>query len=153
DAAWPKDRLMLDVVLTDGRKSHVEVAALPPEPKSPDTWSERELAPTPTGYPGVWKTVLADDDKQPWGLQDPDDSVFSRSLDDGRGLYLHLWAISDDRHGSLTAQLRKLLDGLKPASLDYAVVDLRMDGGGNYLTAADFAKQIPGYLKPQGKLY
>ncbi|HET7174861.1 MAG TPA: hypothetical protein VFK21_02530 [Gammaproteobacteria bacterium] len=153
DGTWPQDRLVLDVVLRDGHETRTEVAALPPEPKSTDTWSERELAPAPTGYPGTWKTVLADDDTQPWVLRDPDHSVFYRSLDDGHGLYLHLWAISDDKRGSLSSQLQAILDGLKPASLDYAVVDLRMDGGGNYLTAAAFAKRLPNYLKPTGKLY
>ena len=62
-------------------------------------------------------------------------------------------AIDDDQNGPLPDQLQKILDGLKPMSLDYAVVDLRLDGGGNYLKAYHFARKIPDYIKDSGKLY
>jgi hypothetical protein len=153
DGAMPEDRLVLDVALADGHLTHMEIPALPPDTKIPDVWTERELAPTSTGYPGTWETVVADDDKLPWVLRDPDSSVFWRSLDDGRGLYVHLWSIDDDKSGPLEEQLQRIVDGLKPGSLDYAVVDLRMDGGGNYLKMFGFAKGIPAYLKNNGKLY
>jgi len=153
DSAMPQDHLNLALKLADGRSTRLDVPALPPQAKAPDVWSERELAPAPTGYPGDWKTVLADDDKLPWVLRNPDDSVFWRTLDAGRGLYIHLWAIDDDKHGPLADQLRLVLEGLKPGSLDYAVVDLRTDGGGSYPKAFDFAKALPSYLKRDGKLY
>ena len=153
DASLPRDRLVLDLVSADGRASHVEVPALPPDADTPDIWPERELAPAPVTHDAASLTVLRDDDRQPWVLRNADGSLFWRTLAGGRGLYVHLWSIDDDQSGPLAEQLQKILDGLKPASLDYAVVDLRLDGGGNYLKAFSFAKHIPGYLKNDGKLY
>lgn len=153
DASLPRDRLVLDLVAADGRASHVEVPALPPDPNTPDVWPEREMAPAPISHDAASRTVLQDDSRQPWVLRNADASLFWQSLDGGHGLYVHLWAIDDDQNGPLSDQLQKILDGLKPGSLDYAVVDLRLDGGGNYLKAFHFARKIPEYLKADGKLY
>jgi hypothetical protein len=153
DSSLPEDRLSLEVVLADGRRAHEDVAALPPDPNTPDVWTERQLAPAPIPQGGDWLTVLQDDAEQPWVLRNADGSLYSRSLDDGRGLYVHLWSIDDDQNGALPEQMQHILDGLKPGSLDYAVVDLRLDGGGNYLKMYDFARKIPDYIKSDGKLY
>lgn len=153
DAALPEDRLSLDLVLADGHRVHMDVPALPPDPNTPDVWSERQLAPAAIPQGGDWLTVLHDDDQQPWVLRNADGSLYSRTLDDGHGLYVHLWAIDDDQNGPLPEQLQKILDGLKPGSLDYAVVDLRLDGGGNYLKMYDFSRKLPDYIKSDGKLY
>lgn len=153
DVSLPRDRLVLDIVAADGRASHVEVSALPPDANTPDVWPEREMAPALITHDAATLTVLHDDAHQPRVLQNADGSLFWQSLDGGRGLYVHLWAIDDDQNGPLSDQLQKILDGLKPMSLDYAVVDLRLDGGGNYLKAYHFARKIPDYIKDGGKLY
>ncbi|HEX7113316.1 MAG TPA: hypothetical protein VF216_12795 [Mizugakiibacter sp.] len=153
DAALPADRLQLEVARADGTRATVEVPALPPDPHSPDVWPERQLAPAPIAHAGAWRTVLADDDALPWVLRTPDHSLYWRRLDDGRAFYAHLWAIDGDDRGPLPPQLHAILDGLAPASLDYAIVDLRLDGGGNYLTAYAFARALPRYVKPDGHLY
>lgn len=153
DASLPRDRLVLDLVAADGRASRMEVPALPPDKDTPDIWPEREIAPAAVSHDAASVTVLHDDATQPWVLQNADGSLVSRSMDAGRGLYVHLWSIGDDQNGPLPEQLQKILDGLKPASLDYAVVDLRLDGGGNYLKLYDFSRKLPGYIKDSGKLY
>ena len=153
DGSLPEDRLSLDLVLADGHRTHMDVAALPPDANSPDVWPERQLAPAPIAEGGDWMTVLHDDAQQPWVLRNADGSLYSQVLDGGRGMYVHLWSIGDDKSGPLADQLQHILDGFKPGSLDFAVVDLRLDGGGNYLKAYDFARKLPAYIKDDGKLY
>ena len=157
---WPAmsaERETLVLRAADGREQEVELAADDPAANVAPLPLERNLAPQPApGEAAGWRALLADgrDERDlPWSLLNPDASLYSRRLDSGKGIYINLRKIEDDDKGPLSDQLAGTLRDIEPASLRYAIVDLRFDSGGNYMTTLSFSKQLPKKLAPDGKLF
>jgi len=104
------------------------------------------------GSDGAWRSALAAADV-PMVLREPDASLFVQKLDDGQALYVHISMIMRDERGGLDRQLAAVIDAAAPGSLRYAVLDLRMDGGGDYMETLDFSKQLASRVAPDGKLF
>jgi hypothetical protein len=102
--------------------------------------------------PAAWRSALASANL-PLVLRDPDASVYVQPLDGGKGLYVHMVDIMGDARGSLERQLANIVDAIEPGSLRYAILDLRLDGGGNYLETLAFTKELPRRVAPDGQVF
>ncbi len=158
--AFDAQQLHLSLLLADGRPHMVAVPALPPDPsilitkRNPLTaMPARLLSPAagaevdPHGEP-----VLTPSVPLPLSLHAHDVSLYQAVLDEGAGLYLHLWSMRDDKNGSLAAQLGQLL-AAQSTPWRYAIIDLRFNGGGDYTKVHGFMQALPAHIAADGHLY
>lgn len=117
-------------------------------------WPRRDLSPVkrPNASPD-WLHVL-DGAVPPAYLSRPETNYWHEVMADDGLVYVQ---INRMRNAENVLSLSDYLDGvLKEAGekkLKYAVVDLRLNRGGDYLTVADFSKRLPAVLPPDGKLF
>jgi hypothetical protein len=153
---WPEmsaEREKLSLRNVQGKVSEVELAGIVPDPKLTPLAFERNISPRRSpDEPEGWRALLQDGSALPLVLQEPDAAVLSRVLDGGKGLYVGIRRVEDDEKGSLSDQLERVLQGIAPGSLRYAILDMRFDGGGNYTKTLDFTKQLPKRVAADGKL-
>jgi hypothetical protein len=86
-------------------------------------------------------------------LREPDASVFVQKLDNGAGLYIHITQVAGDERGELSEQLAAIVHAIEPGPLRYAILDLRFDGGGDYVETIRFTKELPKRIARDGKLF
>lgn len=122
--------------------------------KAPYVDPSRDLAPQPLENEGApWANLLGTMRELPLVLRDPDASVYVKKLDDDAGLYIHISNVMGDERGELSTQLAAILDAIKPASLRYAILDMRFDGGGDYTKTLGFTRDLPKRIAPDGRLF
>ena len=137
-----------------GTPTTVTLAGVGYQEKAPYVDPTRDLAPQPMDDEGApWANVLSGAADIPLVLRDPDASVYVKKLDGDAGLYIHIASVDGDERGDLSEQLAAIVDAIKPASLRYAILDMRFDGGGNYTKTLAFTKELPKRIAPDGKLF
>ena len=149
----PADRATYVLRSAQGASETVTLEALPGDPKAPYIDPTRDLAPQRLAKETEpWANLLSAMPDLPLSLRDPDASVHVAKLDDGKGFYIHILQTVGDERGALDAQLAAILGNLESASLRYAILDLRFNGGGDYTTTLKFTKELPKRIAADGKL-
>ena len=137
-----------------GQTTTATLKAIPADPKASYIDPTRDLAPQRiAGESLPWRSVLTGQMDLPRVLREPDSSVFAQRLDKGMGLYIHITNIEADVRGELSQQLAAILAVIEPDSLRYAILDLRFDGGGDYVETLRFVKELPKRIARDGKLF
>ena len=98
----------------------------------------------------VWSHVL-DKVEEPLSAQKLENPMFSRLSNNG--FYIRTKSGYETQDMATDAFYDLALSEVEEGSLDYMVVDFRVNGGGNYLKAIDFAKSAPNKIKEGGHLY
>ena len=155
--AWPEmpaDRVTYVVRNDEGETVTATLDALAPDPKSSYVDPTRNLAPQRLAKETArWANLLSATPDLPPALRDPDASLHVELLDEGKGLYIHMIQTVGDARGALDAQLAAILANIEPASLRYAVLDLRFNGGGDYTNTLKFTRELPKRIAADGKLF
>ena len=82
----------------------------------------------------------------------PERDLWSDALPGG-GAYLRLRITMKRDGNNFTGWLADLKKKYSAEPVDYLVLDLRSNGGGNYLQSRDFATHVSDFVKPNGKIY
>jgi hypothetical protein len=93
--------------------------------------------------------VLDAVDPLPLYLRDPDESAFLAWLPEEDAVYIR---INRNHDQALPEKLAIILDTIDARAPRNAIVDLRLNGGGNYQLTAPFAEALPGTLPDDGRL-
>lgn len=150
----PADRVTYVLRNEKGESATATLDALPPDPTSSYVDPTRNLAPQRLARETeAWANLLSPAPELPLALRDPDTSVHVERLDEGKGLYIHITQTVGDARGALDAQLEAILAGIEPASLRYAILDLRFNGGGDYTNTLKFTRELPKRIAADGKLF
>ncbi len=137
-----------------GQPVTAQLESVVADPQSPYIDPTRNLAPQRIASEAApWRSVLSGVTDLPLVLREPDASVFVQELDGGVGLYVHIAQVMGDGRGGLSDQLAAIVDAIKPESLRYAILDLRFNGGGNYVETLRFTKELPKRIARDGKLF
>ncbi len=132
----------------------VSLEGIAPGLQSSSVAPTRDLAPQhEMNETGAWHGVLSRRTDLPSVLRDPDASVFVQRLDHGDGLYVHIATVEGDERGAIADQLANVLDPIMPGSLRYAILDLRFNGGGDYLQTLRFTRELPKRIAGDGMLF
>ena len=154
---WPEmdaSRIEITVRTPAGEALTTRLEGVPPDPKAVYAGPARSLAPQRMkGETEPWRNLLSDRPDLPLVLRDADASVYVTKLDEGKGLYIHLNQVAGDERGALSEQLKAILAGLAPASLRFAILDLRFNGGGDYTETLKFTKELPRRVADDGKIF
>lgn len=126
-------RVALTLRRADGREDRIVVEAVSAE--------SRDAAP--------FARVLDRLPVLPLYLRNPEDSAYSAWLAAQSAIYIRINR-NDDK--TLSAALTGILAEVEARRPRHAIVDLRLNGGGNYQLTADFARALPGLLEGGGSL-
>ena len=88
----------------------------------------------------------------PHYARNADTQFWSETLPGG-GHYLRLKWIMNDEDRSLTEWLEAQASALRAEPVDYLVIDVRSNGGGDLTLAMKFARNITDLLTPDGHVY
>ena len=126
-------------------------------------WPRRELSPIPlpakarypqpSGDGRVWSHVL-DRHAVPFTLRNPNQFYWSTYAAGGHVLFVQV-NVTMDQPGqeSLKVFLKRVLAEATVKKPRYAIVDLRWNPGGSYQHTADFARDLPGVIPKDGKIF
>ncbi|MEZ5956945.1 MAG: hypothetical protein R3C27_07030 [Hyphomonadaceae bacterium] len=134
------DALTLRGVLPDGAHFERRIAA---EARDRAAWissSQRLLFPVWDGAP--MQSLLGRDDNLPVYLRHSGD-LFSLEALPERGVYIGITHTGDADESPIATFLEGALSRVRAGHPDYVVVDLRMNGGGDYTTTYAFAQALP----------
>lgn len=110
----------------------------------------------PVALPGEdegWiRAISVSGDAVPLYLRDSNQSLYAVPVS-GNGFYIRTQTAFDTGAQSITGFYRQTLSKIGNGELDYLVVDLRWNPGGDYTRAIEFAKQAPAKIKKGGRLY
>jgi hypothetical protein len=144
-----------EFVLADGRTETVNLGAAPtPDPAGrSETWRASMV---PGKGPNPWPHVLdAVPEVPPFAA--PPDELTARPLYGGKVLVVRSTSLSpytDDR-GAVVGKAYDIVDAaVKSGTIPKdVVVDLRYNGGGNFLNIVDFAKELTGLVGEDGRVW
>lgn len=143
--------LPLSLLLTDGTRRDVVVAALDADPKAPNPNPSRYLSPLAAAeIAGDGMPALDPLTPLPASLRGHAASVYHEVIDSDT-LYVHLWSMADDKAGALSGQLDQLLSS-RASPWRAAIVDLRFNGGGDYTKVHAFARDLPTHVADDGQV-
>jgi tetratricopeptide (TPR) repeat protein len=117
-----KDGATLSLVMPDGRRREVRVAA---DMSQPDIWNSK---PNPEGWVNLGQTRPG---PAPLYLRDPGKNYWFEYLPDSRTVYFAFNTIRDDKGESLAAFSNRLAAAIAASPVDRLVIDLRWNNGGN----------------------
>lgn len=138
--ASSREALTLSGVLADGRPYRRRIAA---EERDRSAWissTPRTLFPAP--HDGRMISLLQQSDRLPVYLRDHA-HLFSTAELPERGYYIGLSANADADEGPIAAFLDGALTHVRNAHSAFVVLDMRMNGGGDYTTTYAFAHALP----------
>jgi len=147
------DRITLSLRDGAGRDRSVTLKALAPEPSAPKLWPSTALKPVPNvGENRKWIPALKGKaDALAMFAKAP--SPFFAGPIPARNAYYVRFETNNDEDGisisDFAARSLATLIRLNPAIV---IVDLRMNGGGDYTTTADFMRHLPDKL-PKSTIY
>lgn len=96
------------------------------------------------------RRLLQNIDPLPLYLREPEKAVFLAWLPGMEAAYLRINR-NDDKH--LPRDLSDVLGEIDQRKPRHLIVDLRLNGGGNYDLTADFARALPGRIAEDGRLF
>lgn len=145
----------IEVRLSDGRiiTRTLGIAPTPDPAAASPTWRQSMV---PGKGPNPWPHVLDRQAALPLYLQTPDE-LTATPLADGRILYVRSTSLSPYTDEPMAVQskaysiMEKVIrSGRAP---DDVVVDLRYNGGGNFLNITNFSTELAGLTAPRGHIY
>jgi hypothetical protein len=98
-----------------------------------------------------WLHLMAGKEAPPY-LAEPDEPYLYRHLEEANGAYVKINYNYDVGERSLINWLGEVADDMRARQPDFAVVDLRFNGGGTDATNR-FAKDLPSLLSNDGTIY
>jgi hypothetical protein len=132
-----------------GAEATRTVSTLPPMPAEEIAEAWRDLAPDPEpGEPPGWRAITPTAGTPLW-LRRPDRAFLREPL--AGGLYVRLTRNDSARDQSIREFGAETLSAVGSARPAFVVVDLRLDGGGDYTSTARFTRELPRVF--QGPLY
>lgn len=143
-----------DVRFLDGRVGSVELVAEPPmqEPLNSTLWPNRNLSPIALGTrPTGWRHVL-DGIALPAYLAHLNANYW-HDYPTPDLLYVQINRVRDQAPVGLSEYLSDMLEEAQKNPVRNAIVDLRFNGGGDYVLTAEFARRLPELLPPNGRIY
>lgn len=115
-------------------------------------WVSLKPVPLP-GEGGDWTLALsANDETAPLYLRDSDKEFYAAPMS-GDGFYIRTQTSADTPETPIEMFYDETLSGIADGSLDYLVVDLRFNPGGDYTKSLNFAKTAPQKIRDGGRLY
>lgn len=144
----------VELELPSGRMvtERLSAASIPDPAAAAEPW---QASMVPGKAPSAWPHVLDGLSKLPLYLQEPNEFT-SAPLDDGRVLYVRSNSLTP-YEGEITVQLKAylIMDGVVKSGQvpSDVVVDLRYNGGGNFLNITNFTTELVGLVGPQGHIY
>lgn len=151
--AQSPDRAMLTVRDADGHVRSEDVVALPANSGAPKLWPSDELSPVAiAGEDKNWIPALrgaADHLLLFAGAPNP---FYAQALPGRHAFYVRFATNNDAGPYKIGDFSRKAFDEIVAARPDLVIVDLRMNGGGDYTTTAHFMRNLPGAL-PRATFY
>lgn len=95
------------------------------------------------------RRLLDDIDPLPLYLREPGRSVLTAWLPELDAVYVRINRNDDNALPGLLDEVLSNIEARKPR---HGIVDLRLNGGGNYVLTAPFAEALPGLLSEPGRL-
>ncbi|MBS0295337.1 MAG: hypothetical protein JSR45_03435 [Proteobacteria bacterium] len=143
--------LTLKGVLADGRPFERRVEAEDRGPSAPISNTSRLLFPATPDDPTHMTSLLKAGPELPASLQDSKHLFAMAPLDHG-GLYIALGFNRDADEGPIAPFLSSVLERVAREKPAYVVLDMRMNGGGDYTTTYWFAQALP-QVSGKARLY
>jgi hypothetical protein len=149
------DRADFRFRLADGSEIERTLTAVAYEKsKAGAYWPIRDLSPVPPDKDNAdWFHVLGQPDAAPLYLSRADQNYWHAALADGKLLYLQINRMRDEGTEPLGAYLDRVLEEVRRTGVKNVAVDLRLNRGGNYMLAADFARALPETLPADGRVF
>ena len=118
-----------------------------------NSWMTLEAGALPDEGDG-WVRTLQDlsEDQLPLYLQQTDQRYLWMPIEGGGG-YLRLQTMFNTEQQTMSAFFDENVRPLPDGSLDYLVVDLRSNSGGDFTNLVESAKWLPGKVADDGRLY
>jgi len=113
-----------------------------------DSW--RDLAPSNKTIMDTtgWRHILTNDNNIPLYLSQPNIPGFVEYIDSLNTLYIQI-----NTSTSIKGLIKTVVNSNNSQNVQNLIVDLRFNGGGNYMQLASFTKIIPKIFKGNGKIY
>ncbi|WID98212.1 hypothetical protein QO058_08225 [Bosea vestrisii] len=143
-----------EIRLAEGSAASADLAAEPAKYPSltAQLWPKRNLSPTgDAARPTRWRHVL-DGVALPAYLSRPDTNYW-HDYPAADLLYVQINRVSDQAPVDTSRYLSDMLDEAAKKPIRNAIVDLRLNRGGDYTLTADFTRRLPQLLLPTGKLF
>lgn len=137
--------LTLQGTLLDGTAFERTIVAEARGRAAPVTSSVQYLYSAPGGNP--FRSLLTDDSAAPLYLKRFDRFFFATEPLDHEGLYIRLAYNTDTDETPIAEFLKEVEDKIAADEPTYIVLDMRMNGGGDYTTTYNFAKALPRRAK------
>lgn len=146
-------RIALTVLDAGGVERTVSLEALPANPHAPKFWPSEELRPRANpAEDKLWRAALAGKvDSLPLFAAAPH-AFFRETLPGTDIFYVRFDSNSDDDGTSVTTFAKRTMKEILAARPAAIVVDLRMNGGGDYTLTAAFMRGLPVRL-PDSRIY
>lgn len=145
-------QLPLSLILANGDEVSLSLDA--EQSNEPRHWYRRprnNVPVMPISQP-EWCHVL-ENTVQPRYLQDCDDNVLDVMIHQLNSFYVRINVMTNLVNRDLDDYLDEVLTKVRNTSPKHVIVDLRLNPGGNYMLAHAFAKQLPGLLGKNGRLF
>ena len=145
----------LELALRDGQRVTRTVTA-DPQPVLGYAWADRALSPVrprELAQKAQWLHVLDGSAQLPAYLERTDAPYWHVFMKDIPALYIQINTMRDGGTPPpepYVADLLREVERLHPRNV---IVDLRFNGGGNYMLWADFSRKLPQLLRPDGELF
>ncbi|AZO80911.1 hypothetical protein B5U98_04755 [Bosea sp. Tri-39] len=143
-----------EIRLAEGSAVSVDLAAEAAKhpPLAAQLWPKRNLSPAAeAARPVRWRHVL-DGVALPAYLSRPDTNYW-HDYPAADLLYLQINRVADQAPIGASRYLSDILDEAAKKPIRNAIVDLRLNRGGDYTLTADFARRLPQLLPTNGKLF
>ena len=146
------DGATLTFVLSNGETRDVYLeGALPEEGRRLPFGREVMDYRVPEEDEATWLHLMADEEA-PLYLAQPDEPYLYRHLESSNGAYVKINYNYDIGEYSLTNWLEEVAEDMRTRQPDFAVVDLRFNGGGTDATNR-FAEDLPSLVRNDGPIY
>ena len=114
----------------------------PANPNRPRANAERWFFPEAMpAEGGLWRPALTQN--VPWSLTEPDNPFRWRMADDLNAIVIDLRQNNDGEKRTIASFLKELEDVLAAKRPTHAILDMRMNGGGDLNTTRDFMQALP----------
>ncbi len=153
--ASASDRLAMSIIDAEGQTRDIvlEGSVWSGENRLParHPWMTLKPVPLPDEGENWYRALNMPEDQLPLYLRDSSNRLFAAPLEDG--LYIRAQITLDTPDMSLDTVLSDALGQYGKGELEFLVVDLRWNPGGDYTKVLAFAKSAPDIIRDDGRLY